>query len=150
MRKLWVALSITLVLSLVWCAIPAIGSWSWAADPVFVIKDGHDQFRVNAEIEVGFSGKRGKFDPKKVKVVLDVPRHVQAEVWEDGGFSVEVKDDYKKKGEAEVQVVVEKRWRKEYSLPQVTVTYDDGRTIEPKKQGPYKWVFNFELPEAHD
>ena len=145
MKKLWMGLSIILALSLVWCAIPAFGGWSWAADPEFLIKgEDSDEVTLNVDIQVDFSGDPDQFDPQKVRVVLEVPDDTDVEVLDDGGFKVKVKDDYDE-GEAKLEVVVKEQWRDEYSLRKVTVERD-GSKIKAEKKEPYKWVFKFELP----
>lgn len=145
MSKLWIALSITLAVSLVWYAIPAFGGWSWAcSSPTFLIEDEEgNEVTVVAGITVNSAGDPEDFDQKRVKVVLEVPDGAHAKVLEDEGCKVTVKHGSDAE-EAKLKVVVSKNWRDEYSLRQVSV-FRDGTEIEPEKQEPYKWVFKFEL-----
>jgi len=73
-----------------------------------------------------------------------VRKGTDVEVLEDGGFTVKVK--YGKKGEAKLKVDLQKKWHGEYSLAQVTVAWEDGTGIEPKKQEPHEWDFTLNLP----
>jgi len=145
MKKWWMALSLALVLGLMWCTIPSFGGWSWAADPEFLIKgEESDEVTVNVEIEVGFTGNPEKYDPRKVKVVLQVPDDTDVQVVKDDGFKVQVKDNYDKKGQAKLTVVAKDT---KYYLIGVTVKRDS-TVITPEKQGADEWVFTFVLPQA--
>ena len=100
MKKLWMGLSIILALSLVWCAIPAFGGWSWAADPEFLINEA----TVNVLISVD-SDPPDK--PTNVHVMLRVPKGTGVEVTDDSGFHVWVIETGKlDDGGAELHVVV--------------------------------------------
>jgi hypothetical protein len=146
MRKLWVALGIILVLGLLWGTIPAFGGWSWASDPVFLVEgeDG-DEVVVNVNVTPGFAGNPKKFHAQHIKVTLNVPDDTGARVFYDADFKARIKDGYEEEGQAEVRVVVDKQWRDEYYLDEVTVTCD-GKKVKPQDQAGHEWVFQFDLP----
>jgi hypothetical protein len=146
MRKLWTALAIVLVLSLVWCTIPAFGGWSWASDPVFLVEgqDGEEMV-VNVSVGVGFTGTTKRFYAQRIQVTLSVPDGTDARVFYDGDFKARVKSGSVTEGRAEVKVVVGRQWQEEYHLDNVTVTCDGKRT-KPQHGDHNQWIFQFDLP----
>jgi len=145
MRKLGIGLGIILVLSLLWCAIPVLGGWSWACDsPTFLIKDREGKgVEVTVGMQVDTSQDPAQFDPSQVKIVLQVPRWAYVEVLKDDGVTVNITNGHDD-GEVKLEVGVKGSSRHECSLAWVTVKCD-GRRIEPSKAKPQKWLFEFEL-----
>lgn len=129
-------LSITLVLSLVWCALPAFGGWSW--DPIFKING--QTVKVGVELRL----KEPLEDPQDVHVVLRVPRGTDARVVRDGGFDVRIVK--RGRDNAAVGVFVD-RDVDGFQGMTVTVTCK-GDTLAETDTSRRRLRLEFELPEA--
>jgi len=134
MRKLWVVLSIIVVLSLMWCTIPSVGGWSWASDPVF----DFDGQIVN--VIVGLDREPDEGDLRKIKVTLRVPDDTDVDLVDDCGLKVKIKDNYDAEGQAKLRVTVPGK----YYLEGVTV---EGTDVLSQRRRGNTLVLTIALPQ---
>ena len=148
MKKLYLVVSIFLLVSLAWCALPVIGGWSWrVGSPTFLIQglEGGDA-TVTVGIEGYFAGDPDAFDPSGIQIVLQTPRDTSVTVVEDDGFDISVDDDYGKERKAMLRVVVKEGWEDQHFLEKVTVGCEECVKVDTKKAEPSGWEFKLKFP----